>query len=225
MGLKQLSTYVSKQSLQRYALIACCLLALATALRLWPHQTLREQIASSAAVFDADGGLLRLTLAGDQQYRLWTPLKDVAPTFTQALLLHEDRHFRWHPGVNPPALLRAVVETYSGGARQGASTITMQLARLLYGLNTRTPTGKLRQIADALWLELRYSKHDILEAEINLLPYGQNIQGVGAASLVYFGKTPDHLSLPEALAYAVMQILSSPSLARSFSQASESVSN
>lgn len=193
-----------KHRLHRYALVACCLLALATALRLWPHQTLRQQIASSTAVFDADGRLLRLTLAGDQQYRLWTPLEDVAPTFTQALLLHEDRHFRWHPGVNPPALLRAVVETYSGGARQGASTITMQLARLLYGLNTRTPAGKLRQMADALWLELRYSKHDILEAEINLLPYGQNIQGVGAASLVYFGKTPDHLSLPEALSLVLI---------------------
>jgi len=193
-----------KPRLKRYVLLLCCLIATAAALRLWPHQTLRQQIASSIAVFDADGRLLRLTLAGDQQYRLWTSLQDVAPTFTQALLLHEDQHFRWHPGVNPPALLRAVVETYGGGARQGASTITMQLARLLYGLNTRTPGGKLRQIADALWLELRYSKHDILEAEINLLPYGQNIQGVGAASLVYFGKTPDHLSLPEALSLVLI---------------------
>ena len=182
----------------------CGLFAVAVALRLWPHASLRSQIASSTAVFDADGRLLRLTLADDQQYRLWTPLPQVSSTFAQALLLHEDQHFRWHPGVNPPALLRAVVETYGGGPRQGGSTITMQLARLLYGLNTRTPVGKLCQIGDAVWLELRYSKHDILEAEINLLPYGQNIQGVGAASLVYFGKTPDHLSLPEALSLVLI---------------------
>ena len=192
------------KKLRAYVLILCCLLAVAAVLRLWPHPSLRQQVASSTAVFDADGRLLRLTLADDQQYRLWTPLPQVAPTFTQALLLHEDQHFYSHPGVNPPALLRAVLATYGGGARQGGSTITMQLARLLYGLNTRSPAGKLRQIAAALWLELRYSKHDILEAEINLLPYGQNIQGVGAASLVYFGKTPDHLSLPEALSLVLI---------------------
>ncbi|MDR3415447.1 MAG: penicillin-binding protein 1C [Nevskia sp.] len=191
--------------MRRHWLVACCgLCVLFAGLRLAPHPSLREQIASSSAVFDADGRLLRLTLAADQQYRLWTPLSQVAPDFTAALLLHEDRHFRWHPGVNPAALLRAAAATYGGGARQGGSTVTMQLARLLYGLNTRTPAGKLRQIAAALWLELRYSKHDILEAEINLLPYGQNIQGVGAASLVYFGKTPDHLTLPEALALVLI---------------------
>lgn len=190
--------------LHNCAALLGCMLAAAAVLRLWPHPSLRQQVASSTAVFDADGRLLRLTLADDQQYRLWTPLPQVTTTFTQALLLHEDQHFYWHPGVNPPALLRAVLQTYGGGARQGGSTITMQLARLLYGLNTRSPAGKLRQIAAALWLELRYSKHDILEAEINLLPYGQNIQGVGAASLVYFGKTPDHLSLPEALSLVLI---------------------
>lgn len=187
-----------------FGVAMCGLLAALAGLRLWPHESLRGQVASSSAVFDADGRLLRLTLAPDQQYRLWTPLRDIAPGFREALLLHEDRHFRWHPGVNPAALLRAATQTYGGGARQGGSTITMQLARLLYGLNTRTPLGKLRQIGAALWLEARYSKHDIFEAEINLLPYGQNIQGVGAASLVYFGKTPDKLTLPEALALVLI---------------------
>jgi penicillin-binding protein 1C len=185
----------------RGGLVAAAALALLLllALRLVPHPSLRSRIASSTAVFDDRGHLLRLTLAADQQYRLWTPLERISPDFVAALLLHEDRYFYRHPGVNPPALLRAAFVTYSGGMRQGASTITMQLARLLYGLDTRHPAGKLRQIACALWLELRYSKHDILEAEINLLPYGQNVQGIGAASLIYFGKTPDRLTLAEAL--------------------------
>ncbi len=75
----------------------------------------------------------------------------------------------------------------------------MQLARLLYGLNTRTVSGKLRQITLAVGLELRYSKRELLEAHINLLPYGGDVQGVGAASLIYFGKNPAQLALNEAL--------------------------
>lgn len=177
------------------AIIAATLLTI----RLWPREPLAERIASSTAIFDRQGRLLRLTLASDQQYRLWTPLEEVSPELVEALLLHEDRHFYWHPGVNAASLVRAAVSTYSGGPRVGGSTITMQLARLLYGLNTRTIGGKLRQIARALQLELMYSKHDLLEAHLNLMPYGGNIQGVGAASLIYFDKSAARLGLSEAL--------------------------
>ena len=138
-------------------------------------------------------------MAKDQQYRLWTPIDKVAPEFVAALLLHEDQHFYDHAGVNPISLARAAAITYSGGMRQGGSTITMQLARLLYGLNTRSVSGKLKQIVVALGLELRYSKRELLEAHINLLPYGGDVQGVGAASLIFFGKAPAQLALNEAL--------------------------
>ncbi len=148
--------------------------------------------------------MLRLTLASDQQYRLWTPLEDVPPEFVEALLLHEDRHFYRHPGFNPAALVRAAVSTYSGGPRVGGSTITMQLARLMYGLNTRSVGGKLQQIARAVQLELCYSKHDLLEAHLNLMPYGGNIQGVGAASLMYFDKPAARLDLAESLALVLI---------------------
>ncbi len=173
-------------------------LALA-AVRFWPRPPLSARIPSSTAVVAADGRLLRLTMASDQQYRLWTTLEKVSPEFVDALLLHEDQHFYDHVGVNPVSLVRAASTTYSGGMRQGGSTITMQLARLLYGLNTRTVRGKLKQIALAVGLELRYSKHDLLEAHINLLPYGGDVQGVGAASLIYFGKNPSQLALNESL--------------------------
>jgi penicillin-binding protein 1C len=172
--------------------------------RFWPRPPLAARIPSSTAVLDADGHLLRLTMARDQQYRLWTPLDKVSPEFVAALLLHEDQHFYAHAGVNPVSLVRAASATYAGGMRQGGSTITMQLARLLYGLNTRCVSGKLRQIALALGLELRYSKRDLLEAHINLLPYGGDVQGVGAASLVYFGKTPAQLALNESLTLALI---------------------
>jgi penicillin-binding protein 1C len=178
--------------------------ALLGVIRVWPRAPLADSIARSQAVYDRHGRLLRLTLARDQQYRLWTPLEAVSPTLVEALLLHEDRHFFRHPGVNPAALARAAWTMARGGARQGGSTLSMQLARLYYGLDTRSVAGKLRQIACALWLEARYSKRALLEAHLNLLPYGGNLQGVGAASRVYFGKRPDQLALPEALSLVLI---------------------
>lgn len=175
------------------------------AVRLWPRLPLSDAQPQSTAVYDANGRLLRLVLADDQRYRLWLPLQEMPQTLRDAVLLHEDAWFYRHPGVNPASLLRAAWTTYAGGgARVGGSTITMQLARLRWRLQTRTPGGKLVQIARALQLEASYSKDDILEAYLNLAPYGGNIEGVGAASLIYFDKPAAALTLPEALTLAVM---------------------
>lgn len=159
----------------------------------------------SRAVFDRNGKLLQLTLTRDEQYRLFTPLAQISPQLCQAVLLHEDQHFYNHPGINPVALVRAFAATYLGGARRmGASTITMQLARLTAHLNSRSIHGKLVQMLYALRLELHYSKDELLEAYLNRAPYGGNIEGVGAASLVYYRTQPIALSLPQALTLAVI---------------------
>ncbi|HQQ74667.1 MAG TPA: penicillin-binding protein 1C [Pseudomonadales bacterium] len=172
--------------------------------RWWPHSSFREQLPTSQQVLASDGSLLRITLAADQQYRIWTPLSDIAPAMVQAILLKEDRYFYRHPGVNPVALLRAAWMSYVGGDQQGASTVTMQLARRWYQLNTRSPVGKLKQIAAAVWLELRYSKQDILEAYLNVVPMGGNIEGIGTGSVIYFSRPAKDLSLVESLALAVL---------------------
>ncbi len=190
---------IAGAQLRSVVLVAAVVTGLLVGVRFWPRPPLSARIPSSIAVLDDNGRLLRLTVAADQQYRLWTPLEDVSPEFVEALMLHEDRGFYRHPGVNPCALARAALATYGGGARQGGSTLTMQLARLLYGLNTRSVSGKLRQIIFAMGLEMRYSKHDILEAHVNLIPFGSNVQGVGAASLIYFNKRPRQLALNEDL--------------------------
>ncbi|HET7330601.1 transglycosylase domain-containing protein, partial [Dyella sp.] len=149
---------------QNWLMAALLLFAILAGCRLWPHPPLRSWLPSSTAVYDSKGHLLRLTLASDQQYRLWVPLKDISPQLVDGVLLHEDRWYRWHAGVNPYGLLRGAWITYiRHGSPQGGSTITMQLARLLWGLNTRTPLGKLRQIARAMQLELFHSKREILE--------------------------------------------------------------
>ncbi|WP_243043017.1 penicillin-binding protein 1C [Dyella sedimenti] len=184
---------------------AALVVAVLLGCRLWPHRPLREWLPSSTAVVDAQGRLLRLTLADDQRYRLWVPLKDISPALIEGVMLHEDRWFRWHPGFNPYGLARGAWVTYvSHGNRQGGSTLTMQLARLLWRLDTRTPLGKLRQVARAVQLELYYSKDQILEAYLNFAPYGRNVEGVGAASMIYFDKSAAMLSLPEALTLAVI---------------------
>ncbi len=183
----------------------CVLLLLALLLlRLWPHAPLSHWLPGSTAVMSRDGQLLRLTLASDERYRLWIPLEQMSPQLVESVQLYEDRWFFWHPGVNPVALVRAAVATYTGGNRQGGSTLTMQLARLMYRLDTRTPAGKAEQALRAVWLELRYSKHDLLEAYLNFAPYGRNIEGVAAASLIYYGKPADRLTLPEAMTLAVI---------------------
>ena len=169
-----------------------------------PKPPLLDGVSFSQCVRDRNGDLLRITLTPDQKFRIWTPLSQISPDLVDATLQYEDKYFARHPGVNPIALVRSGFGMVRGGARTGASTITMQVARLRFHLQTRTPLGKLHQIARALELERHYSKSQILEAYLNLAPYGRNIEGIGAATQIYFGKTAMELSRPEAIALSVI---------------------
>lgn len=191
----------------RRALLLLVAGAALTAFAVWRFERppLLAGVSFSQAVYDRDGKLLRLTLAADEQYRLRRPLARFSPQLIEATLLQEDRWFYRHPGVNPVALLRAAWTTYGAGTRRvGGSTITMQLARMQLGINSRRVGGKLRQILAALKIEARYSKDEILEAYLNRVPYGGNVQGAAAASMIYFGKDPERLTLPEALTLAIV---------------------
>jgi len=170
-----------------------------------PKPSLLENQTFSSAVYDRHGTLLRLTLSEDDKYRLFSKVENISAQLIEATLLYEDRYFYHHPGFNPIALLKAVWQSYVIRTRAiGASTISMQLARLLFHLNSRTIGGKLEQLLRALQLERHYSKAQILEAYLNLAPYGGNIEGVAAASLIYFAKPAADLSLPEALTLSVI---------------------
>ena len=170
-----------------------------------PKPPLLEGISFSQRVRDRSGKLLRVTLTADQKYRIRTSLIEISPQLVDATLRYEDKYYARHPGVNPIALARSIVDLARfRRMRTGASTITMQLARLRYHLRTRTLTGKLAQIVRALELERHYSKAEILEAYLNLAPYGRNIEGAGAASEIYFGKTAAHLTRPESISLSVI---------------------
>ncbi|MBI2786251.1 MAG: penicillin-binding protein 1C [Legionella longbeachae] len=170
-----------------------------------PKPKLLEGKSFSRAVYDAHHHLLRLTLSQDDKYRLFIPLANISPQLIESTLLQEDQYFYWHYGVNPWATFKAIWHTYAVQSRRiGASTITMQVARLRYGMNSKKITGKLWQIIRAIQIEMHYSKDQILEAYFNLAPYGGNIEGVGAASLVYFGTSVNKISLPQALTLSII---------------------
>jgi len=193
--------------LLRRTLAAICLL-LIISLAAWflcPKPSLYpETIAFSHALEDRDGHLVHLALTPDGKYRLRTPLREISPALVTATLRLEDQHFRSHPGVNPMSMLRALWGAVTGSRKGGGSTITMQYARLRFGLHTTTFTGKLTQMLRALQLSRHFSKDEVLEAYFNLAPYGGNVEGAGAASVLWCNKPVDELSLREATALAVL---------------------
>jgi penicillin-binding protein 1C len=153
---------------------------------------------ASVVVMDRDGGILRAFETADGVWRLPTTAADVDPRYLALLRAYEDQRFNEHVGVDPLAVARAAWQWASSGhIVSGASTLTMQAARLLEP-RPRSLGTKLRQMARALQLEERLSKERILSIYLTLAPFGGNLEGVRAASLAYFGKEPRHLSLGEA---------------------------
>jgi len=184
---------------------ACIIAAAYLIVRLFLTPPILDTTSFSTAYYDRNGTLLRLTLSGDEKYRLYTPLEKISPDAARAIILYEDKYFRWHPGINPVSLAKAAADYFGGAARPvGASTITMQVARLKYNLNTKKPAGKLKQIAAAIYLDAFHSKHEILEAYLNLAPYGGNIEGIGAASLIFFQKRAADLTTIESITLATI---------------------
>lgn len=161
-------------------------------------------VAYSPVVEARDGTVLHAWLAKDQQWRIKASMDEISPEFTKAIIYKEDKYFYDHPGVNPVAVNRAFFNNLFHLKRtSGASTINMQVVRMLHP-ESRTYFNKCVEMFRAEQLELHHSKKEILELYCNLLPYGGNIQGIKTASLLYFNKTPDKLSLAEATALTVI---------------------
>ncbi len=160
---------------------------------------LGQDLEFSKQVLDRNGRLLRAYAASDGAWRLPAKVVDLDPRFFDVLFAYEDKRFYAHHGVDPLAVMRAGLQfATSGHLRSGASTLTMQVARLVEGRHPRDLPGKLRQMVRAIEMERALTKDRILSLYLELAPYGGNIEGVRAASLVYFGKEPRHLTLAEA---------------------------
>jgi penicillin-binding protein 1C len=152
---------------------------------------------ASVLVLAADGSILRGFLSADGKWRLPVEPDKVDPLYRRMLVAAEDARFASHPGVDPLAVLRASAQlALSGHIVSGASTLTMQAARLLER-HPRSLSAKLGEMTKALALERTLSKYQVLGLYLTLAPFGGNLEGVRAASLAYFGKEPARLSAAE----------------------------
>ncbi|MEA2695213.1 MAG: penicillin-binding protein [Acidobacteriota bacterium] len=161
----------------------------------FPWQALDRPPA--VVIADREGEPLRFLLPEDGRWRLPVRLQDLPPELPRALVASEDQRFWHHPGVDPLAILRAGwADLRARAVISGGSTIPMQIARMAEP-RRRNLASKVRESFRALQLTRRYSKKRLLEIYLNLLPYGGNVEGVGAAAWFYFGKSPERLSLGE----------------------------
>ena len=171
---------------------------------LWPVSDSFLQLPYSTIVNDVDGALLSAQIADDHQWR-FPVIEEVPERFEKALLTFEDKRFYNHFGVDPLALGRAIRQNVvQKRIVSGASTLTMQLARLVSNHQERSVLNKLKEIRLALRLELWYSKSDILNWYTSLAPYGGNVVGLEAACWRYFHKRPDQLSWAESATLAIL---------------------
>ncbi|MBW6490252.1 MAG: penicillin-binding protein 1C [Lentimicrobium sp.] len=158
----------------------------------------------STTIAASDGQLLHAFLTNDDKWRLKADLTEITPDLKKTIVFKEDKYFYLHPGVNPLAIGRAMFNNLKKGRRtSGASTITMQLARLLEPA-PRTPVVKIKEMFRSLQLEWHLSKDEILQLYFNLLPYGGNIEGVKSASHIYFDEEPEALSLAQVVMLTVI---------------------
>ncbi len=157
----------------------------------------RLRYGDSVVATYRDGSAAHALLSEDDKWRFPTRKGDVDPAYIEALIAFEDRRFRRHLGVDPIAIVRAAAGNLRAGSLEsGASTITMQLVRLLEP-RPRTFRSKIVESLRALQLEVRMSKDDILEAYMRFAPYGGNVEGIEAATQSYWGRSPASLSAPE----------------------------
>lgn len=167
-----------------------------------PRDLFKGTVYSTVAE-SAEGELLGARIADDGQWR-FPPRDSVPERFTTALVQFEDRHFWWHPGVNPVATVRALRDNLRAGhVVSGGSTLTMQVIRLSRQ-KERTLWQKLVEAVQATRLELRCSKREILALYTAHAPFGGNVVGLEAAAWRYFGRPADELSWAEAATLAVL---------------------
>ncbi|MGI5173489.1 penicillin-binding protein 1C [Treponema sp. OMZ 840] len=188
------------------ALLLCiCALIVVSDFKIARSKGILHGIDFSGAYTDKKGTLLKVYLTNDECYRIYKPVSEYPGEFLEALLLQEDKRFFVHRGVNPVSLIRAGWETYVKRSRRiGASTITMQTAKLKYKLYTKNIGGKLKQIYLALRLEFLFSKQEILDAYVNLAPCGKNIEGFEAASRYFFALPIEKTDFSQQLMLCVL---------------------
>lgn len=157
----------------------------------------------STVILDRNDALLNVGISADEQYRF--PVGRVPEKFKKAIICFEDQYFEYHPGISPIGIARAFyLNIKEQRIVSGASTLSMQVIRLMKGRKGKKWSDKCLEMILATRLELRYSKDEILALYAAHAPFGGNIVGIEAASWRYFGKTLEDLTWAEAATLAVL---------------------
>ncbi len=171
---------------------------------LWPIPEPLFDHPYATALLSREGQLLGARIAGDGQWR-FPPVDSLPDNYVTSLLAFEDKYFFRHPGINPVSIIRAVIKNAKAGhIVSGGSTITMQVARMALGNQSRTISQKLYEMWLALRIEIKYSKEEILRLYANNAPFGGNVVGIPAAAWRYYGRSPFQLSWAEVANLVVL---------------------
>ena len=179
------------------AVFAFYFVLLKLSLVIFPLPLTKLETEYSSVYLSKEGELLRIDLSKAGNYRIKLKYKDMPETLIKGIVACEDKWFYVHPGFNLFSLFRAGFDNWKyGRVISGGSTITMQVAKMMeHSGKRRTVKIKVKELFRALQLESKYSKKELLELYINTIPMGGNIQGIGAASFLYYGKPAAYLSL------------------------------
>ncbi len=199
-----------KRTKKIFLILSCALglcLFFLLLLRFSPYTALSDfrKQAVSTRIYDVHGELIQILPLEEGLRREWIPLEAIPPFVQHVFLQAEDHRFFQHHGIDLGAILRATFQNASEGRTvSGASTVTMQLARIIKPNSRRTLFAKLLEACDALRLEMRLSKSEILELYLNSLPFGFKAEGIASAARTFFGHSVKNLTLEEAFCLAVI---------------------
>jgi penicillin-binding protein 1C len=198
--------FLARRSVKVLAVLAGLCLAAFAAMIMWLPLPDRLHTSDSVVVTWRDDTPAHIFLSNDEKWRVPVGTQGVAPAYIDALLQFEDQRFWEHPGVDVLAIFRAALSNLGAGRRvSGASTITMQVVRLLEP-RPRTFTSKTVEAFRAMQLEYHLSKTEILDQYLRLAPFGRNIEGIEAACWAYFQHSASALTADEiAVLLAVPQ--------------------
>jgi 1A family penicillin-binding protein len=161
-------------------------------------ELVKREIAQTSTIYDSSGEIVLYKLYGEENRQIISH-EAIPDVMRKATVSTEDANFYNHIGIDPVAILRALkINLQNDSIRQGASTITQQLARSAFLSREQTFKRKLLEIIFALKIEHHYSKDEILDQYLNQVPYGANTYGIETASQTYFGKPASDLTLDEA---------------------------
>lgn len=159
-----------------------------------------RKVEQSVKIYDRTGSVLLYDLHNEKQ-RTIVPLNGIAPVMQHAVIAIEDPGFYEHGGIEPKAILRAIISQVTGGillTRSGGSTITQQVVKGSLLVNDQTIARKLKEWILAIKMDQAFTKDQILELYLNQVPFGGSLYGVQEAAKTFFGKEASDISLPEA---------------------------